>query len=140
MSPKSPVSASPSVMPTRRRTWLSSTGLRGKRFPNTSHLYSSCAALDKRRAKVWPRLPKSPGEIDFFADQVAEQFTRNLTDEIFLQHDNKNPTNRILIFAGKPGLKHLASSPRWQADGTFREAPQFFFQLYISRRRQQSSK
>ena len=62
-----------------------------KFFPS---LQSLRGTLDKRRAKVWPRLLQDPSQIDFFLDDITDQFTTTIGGKPFLQHDNKSATNR----------------------------------------------
>ncbi|KAG7154223.1 putative Inosine-5'-monophosphate dehydrogenase 1b-like 3 [Homarus americanus] len=52
----------------------------------------------------------------------------------FLIHDSGiEARNRIIMFATKEGLRHLADSDTWYVDGTFTCAPSIFEQLDIIR-------
>ena len=48
----------------------------------------------------------------------------------FLLHDSGHEENRILVFATNDNIQLLAESPSWFMDGTFKTAPELFFQLY----------
>jgi hypothetical protein len=48
----------------------------------------------------------------------------------FLQFDNGNADDRILIFATSDNLDRLASCNHWYADGTFKSTPPLFAQVY----------
>ena len=87
--------------------------------------------LDKRRAKCIPKLPANPSQIDFFLNDVTKKFAMTVCGKPFLQYDNKSADNRILLFVSERGVNHLSESDRWHADGTFKEAPDQFYQLYI---------
>ncbi|CAF1067278.1 unnamed protein product [Brachionus calyciflorus] len=54
---------------------------------------------------------------------------QSLFDKRFLQYDNKNNNNRILIFISYIGFKILFGSKRWHFDGTFKASPNFFKQI-----------
>ena len=49
--------------------------------------------------------------------------------EMFLQHDNENDAERIMIFGTTATIAFLSNSDDWFMDGTFSTAPQFA-QLY----------
>ena len=54
-----------------------------------------------------------------------------LFDEKFLQFDNLNDDNRIIILLTSPGKKILCQSKRWHFDGTFKTTPKLFYQMLI---------
>ena len=75
-------------------------------------------------------LPKEPTALK---DVVIEgEWTETADKEKFLIHDS-GPTShsRVIIFASKQGLTHLARQSNWYMDGTFSMAPKLFQQLYI---------
>ena len=53
-----------------------------------------------------------------------------LNGELFLQYDNENDAERILIFGTAAAISFLSNSDDWFMDGTFSTAPPQFAQLY----------
>ena len=83
------------------------------------------SCLTSRRNKIRPKLPKSLKEIIIEGDY---ELTINKKDK-FLIHKGTN--NKCLVFCSIDGLKTLASSDNWHADGTFRVASHYYYQLYV---------
>ena len=86
----------------------------------------------KERIYQRKNLPKEPTALK---DVVIEgEWTETADKEKFLIHDS-GPTShsRVIIFASKQGLTHLARQSNWYMDGTFSMAPKLFQQLYIIR-------
>ena len=50
--------------------------------------------------------------------------------DLFLQYDNNDPNERILIFGTDESLGFLSNADDWYMDGTFTVAPPQFSQLY----------
>ncbi|CAF1005787.1 unnamed protein product, partial [Brachionus calyciflorus] len=62
-------------------------------------------------------------------DIVINDVYSKINNEQFLQFDNNNHSNRILIFMSPIGMKILANSTRWHLDGTFKTCPTHFHQI-----------
>jgi hypothetical protein len=86
-------------------------------------------ALYSKRSEFFPKNPKSLEEL--FID-ANSSFSLTELGQRFLLKDIKHETGqRMLIFASKHGLRTLARSKRWHADGTFNSSPILFEQHYI---------
>lgn len=74
--------------------------------------------------------PKTTNEIEI--PEALKSITINGKAERFLMFDTGTRClpQRLFLFATKASLKLLATSDNWQADGTFRIAPQLFSQVY----------
>ena len=60
--------------------------------------------------------------------------TINYTKQTFLRYDNGNKTgNRIAIFFSDSAAEIMEQSEEYHIDGTFKYAPNLFYQLSISR-------
>ncbi|CAF0901770.1 unnamed protein product [Brachionus calyciflorus] len=62
-------------------------------------------------------------------DIVINDTYKNLFDKKFLQFDNHNNNNRIMIFISYVGFNILFGSKRWHFDGTFKASPNLFKQI-----------
>ena len=76
-------------------------------------------------------MPQSLAAIDFVLEEANRQFALTMRGTSFLRYDNKSATNRLLKFVSDEGMRHLSAASFWQADGTFRECPSMFYQLYL---------
>lgn len=76
-------------------------------------------------------IPQQPTELSTLelTNEFATIFNGEVTHQ-FLQYDNKNNNNRILIFACPESIKALAQSNIWHIDGTFKTSPINFMQVY----------
>ena len=92
----------------------------------------------KRRRIAVGGLPPEPTSITDF--EVPECF-RNVVvggeHKTFLLHDDleeqdeEDPdADRIIVFASREMMRQLESATVWMADGTFKTAPQLYFQMY----------
>ncbi|CAF3348916.1 unnamed protein product [Rotaria sp. Silwood2] len=75
-------------------------------------------------------LPPCPKKQDIATFHIPDVFRLNLSHEPFLIHDSANPY-RIIVFASKSSLNHLASCSAIHSDRTFFMAPRYFKQAYI---------
>ena len=57
----------------------------------------------------------------------------DIDGNIFVKHDNHSAKNRIIVFGNDNCVLHLAQSPMWYIDGTFKVIPTLFRQLYMIR-------
>ena len=64
--------------------------------------------------------------------EIPPELTVDKHGNQFLQFDNGKEAgnNRMLIFAREAGLHALATSSMWLLDGTFKVAPNIFYQMY----------
>ena len=63
--------------------------------------------------------------------EIPEEYTVTHTDEPFLLYDSGiDSPARILIFSTETNLKALTTTGHWFADGTFKTAPELFYQIY----------
>ena len=63
--------------------------------------------------------------------EIPRPYQLTAHNQQFLQYDSGVGDNeRILLFASEDGLELLRNSTHWAADGTFKTAPEIFFQLY----------
>ena len=65
--------------------------------------------------------------------QIAGVWANDIDGNIFLIHDNHSAQNRIIVFGSDNCVLHLAQSPMWYMDGTFKVVPTLFRQLYVIR-------
>ena len=92
----------------------------------------------RKRDDAFPPLPQNLEDID-----IPEQFRLAQvggTQVRFLLHDTgadindseeeENWLKRIILFGTNEMLHFLTANSNWMADGTFKMAPQLFFQLY----------
>ncbi|CAF0860471.1 unnamed protein product [Brachionus calyciflorus] len=79
--------------------------------------------LRYNRNKTKPANPKEPKDI-----LINEAYSK-LNDQLFLQFDNHDNRNRILIFMTPIEMKILANSNRWHLDETFKTCPTHFHQI-----------
>jgi hypothetical protein len=80
-------------------------------------------ALDKRKKKSRPKLPQSLVEM-----KISGEYTKTALNEKFLILNKKN---KLLVFASPTQIEALSKATHWYADGTFRSASKFYYQLYI---------
>ena len=65
---------------------------------------------------------------------IDGEWSQTSREEPFLIHDSgPDSHNRVIVFASKIGLWHLATKDTWYMDGTFKVAPKLFEQVYIIR-------
>ena len=75
-----------------------------------------------------------PSDPQCLEDLIIDgSWTENNDGSSFLIDDNKNNSDRIIIFGSNACLSHLATSTIWMMDGTFKVAPNLFKQLYVIR-------
>ncbi|CAF1124617.1 unnamed protein product, partial [Brachionus calyciflorus] len=80
-------------------------------------------ALSKRKRISRPKFPKSILKLN-----LTGEYTKTALNERFMVLNKKN---KIIVFASPPQLEVLSKSTQWYADGTFKSAAKFFYQLYI---------
>lgn len=85
--------------------------------------YCMKSTLTKRKKKNCPKLSKSLRDM-----VIPDEYKVNNQNEKFLIY---NKDNKILVFASPTQLKALSQATHWYADGTFRTAAKYFYQLYI---------
>ncbi|CAF2997181.1 unnamed protein product [Rotaria sp. Silwood2] len=61
---------------------------------------------------------------------IPDQLKLTNSGDRFLLYDNEDNDSRIIILSSDDDLKRLSQCDHWHADGTFRVAPQLFYQLY----------
>jgi hypothetical protein len=63
--------------------------------------------------------------------EIPEEYTVTHRDEPFLLYDSgiDSPV-RILVFSTETNLRALTTTGHWFADGTFKTAPELFYQIY----------
>ena len=72
--------------------------------------------------------------------ELPEQYQLTVNGEQFMIFDSGiGDHERMFIFASELGLKFLAESEHWYADGTFKVSPELFFQLYTIHGQQRGS-
>ena len=81
------------------------------------------STLTKRKRKTGPKLPKSLKDM-----VIPNEYQVNNQNEKYLIY---NKDNKILVFSSPTQIKALSQATHWYADGTFRTAAKFFYQLYI---------
>ncbi|RNA22895.1 hypothetical protein BpHYR1_015621 [Brachionus plicatilis] len=79
--------------------------------------------LRYHRNQTKPNNPKQTKDI-----QINEIYS-TINCEQFLQFDNKDNKNQILIFMFPIGMKILCNSVRWHFDGTFKTCLTYFLQI-----------
>jgi hypothetical protein len=63
--------------------------------------------------------------------EIPEEYTITHRDEPFLLYDSGiDSPARILIFSTETNLRALTTTGHWFADGTFKTAPELFYQIY----------
>jgi hypothetical protein len=63
--------------------------------------------------------------------EIPEEYTVTHRDEPFLLYDSGiDSPARILIFSTETNLRALTTTGHWFADGTFKTAPELFYQIY----------
>lgn len=82
--------------------------------------------LNKIRARTFPKNPNFDCHF-----KIDKGYELTVEKKKFLQFDNKNPNNRIIIFFSEKTIKYLESSKYWFCDGTFKYCPTIFMQLYV---------
>ncbi|XP_068213295.1 uncharacterized protein [Palaemon carinicauda] len=82
----------------------------------------------QRKAKGLPLSPPSyVGEID-----IPQELVCTYDGEHFLAYDSgSDDPDRYFIFATHQNLKLMKENKHWMGDGTFKIAPQLFYQLYV---------
>ncbi|CAF0992211.1 unnamed protein product [Brachionus calyciflorus] len=80
--------------------------------------------LRYHRNQTKPNNPKQVKDI-----QINEIYS-TLNSQQFLQFDNKDNNNRILILMTPIGMKILSNSKRWHFDGSFKTCPTHFLQIF----------
>jgi len=88
-------------------------------------------AVRRARRVNFPKNPVTLADLDC----IDPQFQTTTTGEPFLLYDSKGDSDfgasgRVLVFATRKNLEHLASSNTWYVDGTFKVAPSLFTQLF----------
>ncbi|XP_041370954.1 uncharacterized protein LOC121384563 [Gigantopelta aegis] len=93
------------------------------------------ASTCKRTLRNQRPTPPVPRLLEDLGDLPVEFMqTVGPNPEEFLIYDNgPNINNRLLVFATKEGLKHLAAANTLYMDGNFSMAPKVFKQLYVIR-------
>jgi hypothetical protein len=81
--------------------------------------------LSYHKKKSRPNNPTCIAEIN-----LNEKY-RNIFEKPFLQFDNQDNNNRIIIFMSQVGLEILSKAKRWHFDGTFKTAPKLFYQIMM---------
>ena len=77
-------------------------------------------------------VPKDPATLQDLT--IDGQWSQTSREEAFLIHNTgRDSHNRVIVFASYMGLRHLATIDTWYMDGTFKEAPGLFEQVYIIR-------
>ena len=87
--------------------------------------------VQRKRQDGRPKEPESLSDLE-----IAGEWTMTCGENPvpFLLNDNgAEAKNRIIIFATKDALHHLAKSDIWYMDGTFSSAPALFEQLFVIR-------
>lgn len=62
--------------------------------------------------------------------ELVDEFSVTIQNESFVLLDNKDDTDRIIIFTTTANLRFLVYCPEWHMDGTFDVTPPLFKQLY----------
>ena len=87
---------------------------------------SSNSIMYRERSYKYGALPKTLGEIEL-PDFLKQTISSN---ENFLMADDGMNENRMMIFSTKTNLSYLCKSTAIYGDGTFKVAPNLFYQLY----------
>jgi hypothetical protein len=62
---------------------------------------------------------------------IPQQYQVTHSDEPFLLYDSGiDRSNRILIYSTETNLRALTTTGHWFADGTFKVAPELFYQVF----------
>lgn len=65
------------------------------------------------------------------AMEIPQEYKVTHRDEPFLLYDSGTDSpNRILIFSTETNLRALTTTGHWFSDGTFKTAPELFYQIY----------
>ena len=82
--------------------------------------------IRRQRKRAGNPLPV-PQDKDF---DIPPEYHQTTGGQQFLLFDSGHGEDRIIIFATDENIQLLAESPSWFMDGTFKTAPELFFQLY----------
>ncbi|CAF0913032.1 unnamed protein product [Didymodactylos carnosus] len=91
-----------------------------------SYTASQCTIERKRKKDDIP-LPKLTSFEDI---SIPQQLTVTNGGDRFLLYDNEDSDDRTIILLSDDALNRLSNSEYWHAYGTFKVAPQLFYQLY----------
>ena len=109
-----------------RRKLISESGAGPEEVAKTLKPFSTVVSVMKNiGSKLRPKLPQCLKAIKIVGDWIL---TFNKL-AIFLIYNAV--FNRMLVFCSPDGLKCLAASTCWHADGTFYTASKYFYQLYV---------
>ncbi|XP_066950862.1 uncharacterized protein [Macrobrachium rosenbergii] len=87
--------------------------------------------VQRKRQEGRPKDPESLKDLKILGEWTM---TRGEHSVPFLLHDNgAEANNRIIIFATRDAMDHLAKAHTWYMDGTFASAPVLFEQLFVIR-------
>ncbi|XP_068204568.1 uncharacterized protein [Palaemon carinicauda] len=87
--------------------------------------------VQRKRQEGRPKDPESLRDLEISGEWTM---TRGENPVPFLLNDNgAESSNRIIIFATKDAMHHLAKADVWYMDGTFSSAPALFEQLFVIR-------
>lgn len=89
---------------------------------------SSLSKKIHRKRDQHEAFPKKPTSMADFI--ILPPFLESLNSERFLQFDSGPAPNRVLIFFTQSNLELLESTEHWMVDGTFKSAPNHFYQLW----------
>lgn len=76
-----------------------------------------------------PKLPGSASEIELTEEYINYDHFKNGPTKFLLVDSSRNG-ERIMIFATENSLRKMAECDKSSGDGTFKQAPKFFEQLY----------
>ena len=91
-------------------------------MPERRSLYR---AVNRAQNNQRPNIPQNLAEV-----VIADPYDKSSSGARFLQYDNQNPRNRIILFYTVEGLQHLCGSRQVFCDGTFKTTPRLFCQHY----------
>ena len=96
-------------------------------LPKLDSLKQTIRRARKRSLNVPPE-PES-----FKSPVIPEGYKKTNKGDNFLQYDSgtNSEDQRILIFGTTSNIEMLSTSNIWLADGTFKTAPNLFYQLYV---------
>ena len=81
--------------------------------------------LQRARRRGLPSLPQSLADLE----DLPPRYTLDNDGNQWLLGDSKTPS-RCLVFCSAENLRHLSKSTMWIMDGTFKNSPSLFCQLY----------
>lgn len=94
-------------------------------MPSLRHVRRTLRRHRQRVANPYP-VPLTRRDFD-----VPHEFSITAIGAPFLLHDSgRDDPQRILVFGSEAMLERLSAAQHWFADGTFKPAPNIFFQLY----------